>query len=83
VVKMHIDGKRRSWMWGGGRRYENGMHREGEIKSRVKSRKRKERERGGKEQLRNWRKRRSRVRGRVKGRGGGIGGRRDFFKIHC
>jgi hypothetical protein len=56
---------------------------EREIKSRGMSRKRKERERGGKEQLWNWRKRRSRVWGRVEGRGGGIGGRRDCFKMHC
>jgi hypothetical protein len=59
--------------WGGG--CENGVQGEAEIKSRGKSWKRKERERGGKEQLRNWRKRRSRVRERVEGRGGGIGGR--------
>ncbi len=68
---MHIDGKRRSWMGGGG--CENGVQGEGKIKSRGKSRNRKERERGGKEQLRNWRKKKSRVRGRVEGKGGGIG----------
>jgi hypothetical protein len=42
VVKMHIDGKRRSWMGGGGR-CENWMQGEGKIKSRGRSRTRKRR----------------------------------------